>query len=120
MNIKNLATGLSYCGKVSGKKQVYYVFESGKAFIVMSESRTKPDAGYFNLVSAAAVNYVRRNYAGRQDLTASGLVTRSRKPRLVKNPLQALNILYVLVATGRATRDDRFKDRSLHFNIHPR
>lgn len=120
MKIKNLATGLKYRGEASGMKQTYHVFESGKAYVVMSEARTKPDAGYFNLVSAAAVNYVRRNYAGHQDLTARGLLTRSRKPRLVKNALNALNILYVLVATGQATRDDRFKDRALHFNIHPR
>jgi hypothetical protein len=38
----------------------------------------------------------------------------------VSSALQALNILYVLVATGAATRDDRFKDRELHFNIHAR
>ena len=120
MRIKNLASGLEYRGTVSGKKQTYYVFESGKAFVVMSEARTKSDAGYFNMVSAAAVKYVRKNYAGRQDLTAKGLLTRSRKPRYVKNALQALNILYVLVATGQATRDDRFKDRALHFNIHPK
>ena len=34
--------------------------------------------------------------------------------------LQALNILYVLVATGAAKRDDRYQDTRLHFNIHPR
>jgi hypothetical protein len=120
MKIRSLAKGLEYRGEVSGKKQTYHVFESGKTFVVMSEARTKPDSGYFNLVSAAAVDHVRRSFAGRQDVTARGLVSRSRKPRYVKNPLQALNILYVLVATGQATRDDRFKDRSLHFNIHPR
>lgn len=120
MKIRNLAKGLQYRGEVSGMKQTYHVFESGKAYVVMSESLTKPDTGYFNLVSATAVNYVRRNYAGHQNLTAPGLATRSRKPRLVKSALQALNILYVLVATGQATRDDRYRDRSLHFNIHPR
>jgi hypothetical protein len=34
--------------------------------------------------------------------------------------LHALNILYVLVATGAAVRDDRFRDRELHFNVHVR
>jgi len=120
MKIKSLAAGLTYRGEVSGMKQTYYVFESGKAWVVMSESRTKPDTGYFTMVSAAAVDYVRKNYAGQQDLTTRSLMARSRKPRLLKNALQALNILYVLVATGQATRDDRFKDRALHFNIHPR
>jgi hypothetical protein len=35
----------------------------------------------------------------------------------VRDALQALNILYVLVATGAAKRDDRYQDTQLHFNI---
>jgi hypothetical protein len=89
VNIRNLATGLKYCGEVSGKKQTYHVFESKKQF------------------------------AGRQDVTAKKLSTRARTGH-VKNALHALNILYVLVATGAAARDDRFRDRELHFNVHPR
>jgi hypothetical protein len=119
VNIRNLAKGLKYCGEAAGKKQVYQVFESGKQYVVMSQARTKPNAGYFNLVSKGAVDHVRRGYAGRQDVTAKQLATRSRT-RHVSSALQALNILYVLVATGAATRDDRFKDRELHFNIHAR
>jgi hypothetical protein len=38
----------------------------------------------------------------------------------MRDALQALNILYVLVATGRAKRDDRFQDQRLHFNILPK
>ena len=119
MDIRNLAAGLKYCGEAIGKKQTYQVFESRKQFVVMSQARTKPNAGYFNLVSKAAVEHVRRGYAGRQDVTAKQLATRSRTAH-VKNPLQALNILYVLVATGAARLDDRFRDRELHFNIHAR
>ncbi len=119
VDIRNLATGLKYCGEASGLRQTYQVFESRKQFVVMSQARTKPNAGYFNLVSKAAVDHVRRGYAGRQDVTAKQLTTRSRTAH-VKNALQALNILYVLVATGAATRDDRFRNRELHFNIHAR
>lgn len=119
MNIRNLATGLKYCGEVSGKKQTYYVFESKKQFVVMSQSRSKPNSGYFNLVSKDAVDHVRRGSAGRQDVTAKKLATRARTGH-VKNALHALNILYVLVATGAAARDDRFRDRELHFNVHAR
>ena len=52
-------------------------------------------------------------------VTAKQLATRSRTAH-VKSALQALNILYVLVATGTARLDDRFHDRELHFNIHAR
>jgi hypothetical protein len=119
VNIRSLAKGLKYCGEAAGKRQTYYIFESGKAFVVMSASRTKRASGYFNLVSREAVERVRKNYAGKQDVTAKQLATRSRGPGM-RDALQALNILYVLVATGRAKRDDRFQDQRLHFNILPK
>ncbi len=116
MNIRSLAKGLKYCGEATGKRQTYYVFESGKAYVVMSASRTKRASGYFNLVSREAVERIRKSYAGRQDVTARQLAVRSRGPG-VRDALQALNILYVLVAIGRAKRDDRYQDQRLHFNI---
>ena len=116
MNIRNLATGLKYCGEASGKKQTYYIFESGKAYVVMSASRSKRASGYFNLVSRDAVARVRKSYAGRQDVTARQLATRSRGSG-IRDALQALNILYVLVATGAAKLDDRYQDQRLHFNV---
>jgi hypothetical protein len=116
MNIRSLAKGLQYRGEASGKRQTYYVFESGQAYVVMSASRTKRASGYFNLVSSAAVERIRRSYAGKQDVTAKALAARSRGAG-VRDALQALNILYVLVATGSAKRDDRYQDQRLHFNI---
>jgi hypothetical protein len=70
-------------------------------------------------VSREAVTRIRKGYAGRQDVTAKQLATRSRGTG-VRDALQALNILYVLVATGAAKRDDRYQDQRLHFNVHPR
>jgi hypothetical protein len=119
MNIQNLAKGLKYRGRAAGKRQTYYVFESGNAWVVMSASRTKRASGYFNLVSRAAVERIRRSYAGRQDVTAKALAARSRGAG-VRDALQALNVLYVLVAIGAAKRDDRYQDQRLHFNIAPR
>jgi len=116
MNIRSLAKGLKYCGVVAGKRQTYYVFESASGYVVMSASRTKRASGYFNLVSRDAVNRIRRSYAGKQDITAKHLAARSRGVG-VRDALQALNILYVLVATGAAKRDDRYQDSRLHFNI---
>ena len=116
MNIRGLAKGLKYCGEARGKRQTYYVFESSAGYVVMSASRTKRASGYFNLVSRDAVNRIRRSYAGRQDVTAKALAARSRGAG-VHDALAALNILYVLVATGAARRDDRYQDQRLHFNI---
>ena len=116
MNIRSLARGLKFCGEARGKRQTYYVFESASGYVVMSASRTKRASGYFNLVSRDAVNRIRRRYAGKQDVTAKALAARSRGAG-VRDALQALNILYVLVATGAAKRDDRYQDTRLHFNI---
>ncbi len=116
MNIRSLAKGLRFCGEAAGKRQNYYVFESGKTYVVMSASRSKRASGYFNLVSRDAVDRIRKAYAGKQDVTAKQVATRSRGAG-VRDALQALNVLYVLVATGRAKRDDRYQDQRLHFNI---
>jgi hypothetical protein len=116
MNIRSLARGLTFCGEATGKRQAYFVFESAAGYVVMSASRTKRASGYFNLVSRDAVNRIRKRYAGKQDVTAKQLAARSRGAG-VRDALQALNILYVLVAIGAAKRDDRHQDSRLHFNI---
>ncbi len=116
MDIRSLAKGLRYCGEAQGKRQTYHVFESAAGYVVMSASRTKRASGYFNLVSRKAVEAVRKRYAGKRDVTAKALAARSRGAG-VRDPLQALNILYVLVAIGAAKRDDRHADTRLHFNI---
>ena len=116
MNIRSLAKGLKFCGEAKGKRQTYFVFESAAGYVVMSASRTKRASGYFNLVSRDAVARIRKRYAGKRDVTAKLLATRSRGAG-VRDALQALNILYVLVAIGAAKVDDRHSDTRLHFNV---
>jgi hypothetical protein len=43
--------------------------------------------------------------------------TRSRSRRAVPSALMALNMLYVLIATDRATLDSRRASRELFFNV---
>ena len=117
MNIKSLAGGLSFRGKVSGQRQTYFVFEGQKSFFVFSFSRSKPKAGYFNMVNAESVTYVERLTRGQQGITAQSLYKRSRKPKHVGSALEALNILYVLVAMGSAKIDRRHKTKQLFFNV---
>jgi len=117
MNIRSLTTGLLYKGEVEGKRQRYYVFEGKSQYLVMSFSRSKVNAGNFNVVASEAVEHVSRRFGGTQGLTAKLLHKRSRRPRLVRDPLAALNILYVLVAIGRAKIDTRFHEREIYFNL---
>ena len=117
MNIRAMTSGLAYCGEVEAKRQTYYVFEGKRHYLVLSFSRSKPNAGNFNFVDAGAVEYVRKRFAGAQAITAKEVHEKSRKPNYVNSHLHALNVLYVLVAIQDAHIDGRFKGRSLYFNI---
>ncbi len=118
LNVKSLTTGLTFHGEVQGKRQHYYVLSSARQYFVMSLSSSKPDSGNFNLVGRAAVDALARRLRGRKGLTARRVYERSKNRRAVRSALAALNMLYVLVATGRATIDQRrLTARELFFNV---
>jgi hypothetical protein len=116
LSVKGLIKGLEYHGEVQGKRQHYYVLSSARQYFVMSASHSKRSSGNFNLVSRKAVDKLRRRLRGQQGLTAKIVFTRSRNRRLVPTRLAALNMLYVLVATGRASIDERHKSKEIFFN----
>jgi hypothetical protein len=117
LNVRSLTTGLEFHGHVEGKRQRYHVLSSPKQYFVMSVSRSKRDAGNFNLVSKDAVEKLYRRLRGQQGLTAKLVFSRSRNRRQIPSHLAALNMLYVLVATGRATIDKRHRSREIFFNV---
>ncbi|MGH7263862.1 MAG: hypothetical protein ACREMB_03270 [Candidatus Rokuibacteriota bacterium] len=117
LNVKSLTTGLQFHGEVQGKRQHYYVLSIAQQYFVMSVSLTKRDAGNFNLVSKSAVDQLYRRLRGQKGVTAKVVFTRSKSRRLVPSRLAALNMLYVLVATGRAGIDQRHRSRELFFNV---
>ena len=103
---------------MQGKRQHYYVLSSARQYFVMSLSRSKRDAGNFNLVSRPAVDQLHRRLRGRRGLTARQVYSRSKNRRAVPSALTALNMLYVLVATERAIIDPRRKAaREIFFNV---
>jgi hypothetical protein len=117
LSVKSLTTGLNFHGEVEGKRQHYYILSSARQYFVMSLSASKRDAGNFNLVSKATVGRLYRRLRGRQGLTAKLVFIRSKNRRLVPSHLAALNMLYVLVAIGRASIDGRHRSRELFFNV---
>jgi len=118
LSVDSLTTGLQFHGEVQGKRQHYYVLSSARQYFVMSLSFSKRDAGNFNLVSRSVVDRLHRRLRGRRGLTARLVFTRSKNRRAVPSPLAALNMLYVLVATGRAIIDPRRKSaREIFFNV---
>ena len=117
MNVKRLVQGLSYVGEAKGKRQTYSVFRGGGYFLVLSFSKTKPQAGNFNIVDSEAVDYVRSRFRGKKGATANDVVARARRSRHVPRSLAALNILYVLVALGDVMVDTRRASPQLYFNF---
>ncbi len=117
LSLKSLMKGLEYHGEVQGKRQHYYVLSSARQYFVMSVSHSKRSAGNFNLVSRYVVEKLYRRLRGQQQLTSKLVYTRSRNRRHVPSPLAALNMLYVLVATDRASIDLRHKSKEIFFNV---
>lgn len=117
MKIKKLMQGLSYCGEAEGKRQSYYVFGGAEFFLVLSFSHTKPNAGNFNIVESDAADYIYDRFAGAKAVTTNDVVEKGRRSRHVPSALAALNIMYVLAATGRASIDARRVGPKLFFNV---
>jgi hypothetical protein len=119
MNIKHLEQGLEYRGRVAAVRQTYHVFEASGQFLVLSFARAKDrkGSGYFNLIPSTAVDYVHRRLGGRSAVTAKDVVLAAKRSRHVTNRLQALNILYILVALKRGTIVRAGEHRQLYFSI---
>jgi hypothetical protein len=117
MDLRKHLTQLSYLGKVQGQRQTYQVFEGGDRYLIASTSRSKPNAGYFNLVEKSAVDYVLRRVAGERGVTSKAVVQQTKRSKHVVDSLLALNILYVLVALGKANIDRKREGRKLYFNV---
>jgi hypothetical protein len=117
LSVQSLTTGLHYHGDVQGKRQHYFVLSNPRQYLVMSLSASKRDAGNFNLVSRGAVEALYRRLRGRRGVTASDVFSRARNRRAIPSALSALNMLYVLVATGRASVDRRASSPQLFFNV---
>ena len=116
LDVATLTKGLQFHGEVEGKRQRYFVLSNPRQYFVMSLSRSKRDAGNFNLVSRTGVERLHKRLRGRRNLTARLVYERSK--RGVPSALVALNMLYVLVATGRASIDQRrLAARELFFNV---
>lgn len=119
MKAKELLAELTYVGQAEGLRQTYDVFQGKRNFIVVSFSRSKRRSGNFNIVDSGAVQDARQSFAGQRGVTSKALKKRlQRKGRAIET-LEALNILYVLVAMKEARIDRRHSQRELFFDITP-
>jgi hypothetical protein len=117
MNLRKLTRGLSYVGEAEGLRRTYHVFRGERHYVVMSLSPTRRGSGNFTIVPAEAVAFVARRFARRKRVTSTDVVRAPRRPKFLSGPLPALNVLYVLVAEGRARVDKRSQERRLYFSL---
>jgi hypothetical protein len=114
-----LEHGLHYRGRATGTRQTYHVFEAENDYFVMSFARAKSKAGggYFNVVSKAAVEFVRKRHGRAGKLTAKEVAVKARRTRHFPTNLVALNVLYVLVALKVAAVVREGDHRQLIFSL---
>lgn len=73
--------------------------------------------GNYYLVSKSVVDRVFSRLRGQEGVTAKTVFNRSRNRRHIPSRLAVLNVLYVLVATGRASIFERRNSPELYFNV---
>ena len=65
-----LLSDLTDRGEATGIPQTVHIFQGRRQDLVLAFSRTKPNAGYFNIIDAAAMDYVHKRFAaGEKGLT---------------------------------------------------
>lgn len=89
-------------GDVVAARLTYSVFETPESFILITQSG--PRSGNFNVVDRRAVERVQARFGGRSDLTSGELLRRMKNRSGIRDRFDALRVLYVLEASGQATR----------------
>lgn len=117
MNARDALSHLESVGGAEGLKQTYEVLKGRRHFIVGSLSRVKRHSGNFNIVSAEAVEAAGESFAGQESVTSKDVRQRLHRRGIEVETLEALNILYVLVALGKAKVDRRRSQHALFFNV---
>jgi len=117
MHASEALTGLESVGGAQGLKQTYDVLRGRRHYVVASMSRVKRRSGNFNVVGREAVEATHESFAGQEAVTSKMVRQRLQRRGVAVEALEALNILYVLVALGQARVDRRRSQRALFFNI---
>jgi hypothetical protein len=108
-------SGLKYAGQAKGDKRAYHVFEGGEWLLVVSAGRS-PHSYNANAVDRRGLDVVGRKFKGRK-VTSSDVFRKAGRRDLFQGRFDALNVLYAMVATGRAQKLKQRDGRSILFKI---
>jgi hypothetical protein len=117
VKVREVLSELRYVGEAVGVRQTYYVFQGPQHYLLLSFKKDDAASGNFNIIEADTIAYVADRYGGAKGLTAKQLFEESRRTKHLRDRFVALNVLYVLVASGKAVVDHRFKPSPLVFNL---
>lgn len=115
--VKYLLNDLKYLETVESKRAVYYVFQTGKDFLIFSYKDSTYRSGNFNVVMADTIERIHRIFKGHKRVTRREIEEHPRMKRFVAD-FDVLQALYVLVALKQASIDKRsLSGKALYFNF---
>lgn len=115
--VKHLLNDLKYIETVESKRTVYYVFQTGKDYLIFSYRNTTYRSGNFNVVVADTIDRIHRIFKGQKRVTRREVEEHPRMKRFTAD-FDVLQALYVMVALKLSSIDGRSpNDRALYFNF---
>jgi hypothetical protein len=112
---KSRFSGLRYAGQAKGDKRAYHVFEGEDSLLVVSAGRSQHSYNA-NAVDRRGLDVVGRKFKGRK-VTSVQVFKKAGRRDLFPGRFDALNVLYAMVATGRALKLKQRDGRSILFKI---
>jgi len=113
-HIKSQFSGLKYAGKAEGDKRDYHVFEGSDTLLVVSARA--PRSYNANAIDRRGMDVISRRFRGRK-ITSGDVMKKAGRRDLFQQRFDALNMLYAMVATGRAQKLRERDGRSIVFKI---
>jgi hypothetical protein len=115
--INQLLDNAIYAGKVVTKRTVYYVFQTEREHLLFTFKDATFMSGNFNVVMADTVDMIYAAFKGKKRVTSGDVQAHPQLKKFVTR-FEALQALYVLVATKKASIDRRSMNaKALFFNI---
>jgi hypothetical protein len=115
--VKYLLNDLQYIGSTESKRTIYYVFQTGKDYLICSYRDSTYRSGNFNVVMADTIERVYRIFNGEKRVTRRQIEEHPRMKKFIAD-FDVLQALYVMVAMRQVSIDRRsLNAKALYFNF---
>ena len=104
--VKYRLNDLQYIGLTESKRTIYYVFQSGKDYLIFSYRDSTYRSGNFNVVRAETIERVYRVFKGEKRVTRRKIEEHPRMKSFIADfdVLQALNVMVALKQLHQSER----------------